>query len=70
MLKVDSPIEIAVVRFSNSVDSTIIQPALTSVDQPGDKIGRTVVKFLIDKIENPKDDIITKTVEIKTSLVV
>tara|TARA_R110002073_G_scaffold84567_1_gene201442 strand:- start:735 stop:1760 length:1026 start_codon:yes stop_codon:yes gene_type:complete len=64
------PEEIAVVGFSNSVYSTIIQPALTTVDQPGDKIGRTAVKFLIDEIENPKNEIITKTVEIKTSLVV
>lgn len=64
------PEEIAVVGFSNSVHSTIIQPALTTVDQPGDKIGRTAVTFLIDEIQNPKDDVVTKTVEIKTSLVV
>lgn len=64
------PEEIAIVGFSNSVNSTIIQPALTTVDQPGDRIGRTAVKYLIDEINDPKDDIITKTVEIKTSLVV
>lgn len=68
--KVKIPDEIAVVGFSNSVNATIIQPALTTVDQPGDKIGRTAVKFLIDEIENPKDTITTKTVEIKTSLIV
>jgi len=68
--KVKIPEEIAVVGFSNSANSTIVQPALTTVDQPGDKIGRTAVKYLIDEIKNPKSDIITKTVEIKTSLVV
>ena len=68
--KLKIPDEIAVVGFSNSMHSTIIQPALTTVDQPGDKFGRTAVKFLIDEIENPKNEIITKTVEIKTSLVV
>ena len=68
--KVKIPEEIAVVGFSNSVNSTIIQPALTTVDQPGDRIGRTAVKFLIEEIENPKTDVITKTVEIKTSLIV
>lgn len=64
------PDEIAVVGFSNSVNSTIIQPELTTVDQPGDKIGRTAVKYLIDEINNPKNEITTKTVEIKTSLIV
>jgi LacI family transcriptional regulator len=68
--KVKIPEEIAVVGFSNSVNSTIIQPALTTVDQPGDKIGRTAVMFLIEEIENPKNDVITKTVEIKTNLIV
>lgn len=64
------PEEIAVVGFSNSTNSTIVSPALTTVDQPGDKIGRTAVKYLVQEIQNPKDDIMTKTVEIKTSLVV
>ncbi|MCM4174229.1 LacI family transcriptional regulator [Arenibacter sp. TNZ] len=68
--KVKIPEEIAVVGFSNSVYSTIISPALTTVDQPGDRIGRTAIKYLIDEIQNPKDQIITRTVEIKTSLIV
>ncbi|MBT2162626.1 LacI family DNA-binding transcriptional regulator [Zobellia barbeyronii] len=68
--KVKIPEEIAVVGFSNSANSKIIQPELTTVDQPGDKIGRTSVKYLIEEIENPSNDVITKTVEIKTTLVV
>lgn len=60
----------AVVGFSNSINSTIISPALTTVDQPGDKIGRTAVRFLIEEIENPTKNVVTKTVEIKTSLIV
>ncbi|RTE53693.1 LacI family transcriptional regulator [Arenibacter aquaticus] len=68
--KIKIPEEIAVVGFSNSINSTIISPTLTTVDQPGDKIGRTAVKYLIEEIENPKNDLLTKTVEIKTNLVV
>lgn len=68
--KVKIPEEIAVVGFSNSVHSTIIQPELTTVDQPGDKIGRTSVKYLVKEIDNPVNDVLTKTVEIKTSLIV
>ncbi|MCM4156727.1 LacI family DNA-binding transcriptional regulator [Gramella sp. AN32] len=69
-LNIKIPEEIAVVGFSNSLNSTIIQPELTTVDQPGNKIGRTAVKFLIGEIENPKNDITTKTVEIQTNLIV
>ncbi|MEX0316090.1 MAG: LacI family DNA-binding transcriptional regulator [Allomuricauda sp.] len=64
------PEEIAVVGFSNSVSSTIISPSLSTVDQPGDKIGRTAVKYLVEEIENPRDDLITRTIELKTNLIV
>ena len=68
--KIQVPDEIAVVGFSNSASSTIISPSLTTVDQPGNKIGKTCTKYLIDEIENPKEDLVTKTIEIKTNLVV
>ena len=68
--KIPIPEEIAVVGFSNSASSTIINPSLTTVDQPGNKIGKTCTKYLIDEIENPKENLITKTIEIKTNLVV
>jgi len=68
--KVKIPEEIAVVGFSNSINSTVISPGLTTVSQPGNKIGRTAVKFLIEEIENPNHDVISKTVEIKTNLII
>ncbi|WP_291867835.1 LacI family DNA-binding transcriptional regulator [Maribacter sp.] len=68
--KIKIPEEIAVVGFSNSMNSTIIQPALTTVDQPGHKIGKTAVKYLIKEIENPNDEITIKTISIKTSLII
>ncbi|WP_297707228.1 LacI family DNA-binding transcriptional regulator [uncultured Eudoraea sp.] len=68
--KIKIPEEVAVVGFSNSVNSTIIHPALTTVDQPGEKIGSTAVKYLIDEIVNQKNTITTKTVKIKTNLIV
>ncbi len=64
------PEEIAVIGFSNSVNSTIVQPELTTVDQPGDKIGRTAVKYLIKEIEDPKEEVSVKTVTLKTNLIV
>ena len=68
--KIQIPEEIAVVGFSNSIHSTIIQPSLTTVDQPGRKIGKTAVKYLIKEIENEKNEITTKTITIKTHLIV
>lgn len=64
------PEEIAVVGFSNSVNSIIIEPKLTTVDQPGEKIGRTAVQYLINEINVPEDNIISKLVEIKSNIVI
>ncbi|MDP5061783.1 MAG: substrate-binding domain-containing protein [Maribacter sp.] len=58
------------VEMPLTINSKIVSPALTTVDQPGDKIGRTAVRFLIQELENPTNDVMTKTVEIKTSLIV
>ena len=64
------PKEIAVVGFSNSLSSTIIEPKLTTIDQPGKRIGSVAVKYLIDEIESPNDSISNKTIKIKTNLIV
>ncbi|UZO79581.1 LacI family transcriptional regulator [Aquimarina sp. ERC-38] len=68
--KIKIPDEISVVGFSNSMHATIITPALTTVDQPGQKIGRTAVKFLIEEINTTATSLTTRTVEIKTNLIV
>lgn len=64
------PDEIAVVGFSNSTKATIISPSLTTVNQPGSKIGATAVNYLLHEILNPKENMVTKTIEVKTNLVV
>ncbi|WP_299553487.1 LacI family DNA-binding transcriptional regulator [Seonamhaeicola sp.] len=66
---INIPEEIAVVGFSNSKNSTIIEPMLTTIDQPGERIGSTAVKYLIEEIENP-DSIGNKTIEIKGHLII
>ena len=64
------PEEIAVIGFSNSLSSTIIDPKLTTIDQPGQRIGKIALTYLIDEIENETNTIINKTVEIKTNLII
>ncbi|WP_405293911.1 LacI family DNA-binding transcriptional regulator [Algibacter sp. Ld11] len=64
------PEEIAVVGFSNSRRSTVIEPNLTTVDQPGETIGKNAVKYLIDEIENQEESVSNKLIEIKGTLII
>ncbi len=64
------PEDIAVVGFSNSIHSTIIEPMLTTIDQPGQKIGSTAIKYLIEEIETPSEVLTKKTIEIKSNLII
>ena len=64
------PEEIAVVGFSNNINSTIIEPTLTTVDQPGETLGKTAVKYLIQEIESNSDIVMHKTIELKSSLII
>ncbi|GAA4949857.1 LacI family DNA-binding transcriptional regulator [Algibacter agarivorans] len=64
------PDEIAVVGFSNSRLSTVIEPNLTTIDQPGEIIGKTAIKYLIEEIESTSETIATKMIEIKGSLII
>ncbi|UJH68603.1 LacI family DNA-binding transcriptional regulator [Allomuricauda sp. SCSIO 65647] len=68
--KISIPKDMAIVGFSNSRSSTIIDPALSTIDQPGNRIGSTALTYLVDEIEDPKETQQTKTVEIRTNLVV
>ena len=63
------PDEIAVVGFSNNIASIIIEPKLTTIDQPGNKIGEVAVRYLLDEIKSDTK-VSSKTVEIKTNLIV
>jgi len=64
------PKEIAVVGFSNNINSTIIEPQLTTIDQPGNRIGKTAVQYLIEEINAPNEVLMNKTIEIKTNLII
>lgn len=46
------PEDIAFVGFSNEPVSAVMNPALTTTNQPGVKIGETAANLLIQKIEN------------------
>jgi DNA-binding LacI/PurR family transcriptional regulator len=46
------PQEIALVGFSNNPISALLEPALTTVDQPVYEIGKTAAEILLEQIQN------------------
>jgi LacI family transcriptional regulator len=68
------PQDVAVVGFSNWFVSALLEPPLTSVDQPGFEMGQEAAKLLIRHIElktkNHEVDIPSETKVLKTRLIV
>jgi LacI family transcriptional regulator len=65
------PNDIAIVGFSNWRFSGLIQPALSSVTQPGFKMGQEATKLLLKQIEmKESEDLVTETITLKTSLMI
>ena len=64
------PQDIAVVGFSNDMVSSVIEPSLTTVEQPIKEMGRTAARLLIEQIQRNFEDWKAQTVSLKTTLVV
>ncbi|MGM0581785.1 MAG: LacI family DNA-binding transcriptional regulator [Bacteroidota bacterium] len=65
------PEDIAIVGFSNWRFSSLIQPALSSVTQPGFKMGQEATRLLMKQINKADDEeSITETISLKTNLMV
>lgn len=65
------PDDIAIVGFSNWRFSGLIKPTLSSVTQPGFKMGQEATKLLMKQIEmTDEEQLVTETVTLKTSLLV
>ncbi len=64
------PGEVAVVGYSNDMISSFIEPALTTVEQPIQEMGRVAAQLLIDQIQRNVEDWKAQTVLLKTKLIV
>ncbi|WP_411766759.1 LacI family DNA-binding transcriptional regulator [Winogradskyella sp. A3E31] len=66
------PEDIAIVGFSNWFMSSVISPSLTTINQPGYKMGRKAFKLLFSEIKKRKaqEPINFKTVELPTDLII
>jgi len=66
------PKDVAVVGFSNNPISAIIQPPLTTIDQPAFEVGQHAAKILIEQIESidKKKNILPKIEILETRLII
>lgn len=63
------PEDIAVVGFSNESISSVFEPALTTINQPGLEIGITATNLLLEKIMDESKKLVSETIIVKTNLI-
>lgn len=64
------PDDIAVIGFSNSPVSTIIEPSLTTIDDHAFEMGQVAARLLIRQIENNDQSIVSETITIRHDLII
>lgn len=64
------PEDIAVVGFSNWQFSSLIDPELSTVSQPGIEMGRAAARLLLQELKNKGEDILHSTHILPTDLIV
>ncbi|MET7029457.1 LacI family DNA-binding transcriptional regulator [Sediminicola luteus] len=67
---INIPKDVSVIGFSNSKNSTIIEPNLSTMEQPGYNIGKYAVKYLLEEISEDSDISTNRTIELKTKLII
>lgn len=68
--KIRIPEDIALVGFCNNSISSMIDPPLTTVDQPARDIGRTAAELLLNRILHPERTAIPLVTELQTQLII
>ncbi len=64
------PADIALAGFSNTHMTSLLDPPLTTVEQPSYEIGKTAAQLLMDQINNGDENFLPKSVVLKTHLIV
>lgn len=65
------PSEFGIVGFSNWRFTSLTDPPMTTINQPGFEMGQMAAKLLIEQIEAKEEDVVaTQTVKLNTNLVV
>jgi len=63
------PNDVSIIGFSNYPNSTIIEPALTTIDDRAFEMGQAAAKLLIRQIEDKDSIIASETIVIRTDII-
>lgn len=63
------PEDVAIVGFSNEPISSVIEPSLTTIDQPGFEMGKIAANLLLAQINDKPDTIVAETIILKPILI-
>ncbi|MEQ9287983.1 MAG: LacI family DNA-binding transcriptional regulator [Cyclobacteriaceae bacterium] len=69
-LGVEIPKDVAIVGFSNEPVSSVLEPPLTTIDQPGFEMGKMASNMLLEDIKNPGKRPPAQTITIDSKLIV
>ncbi|WP_158797746.1 LacI family DNA-binding transcriptional regulator [Pedobacter sp. L105] len=64
------PQDIAVAGFNNDISSRISEPMLTTINYPGEEMGKIAARHLISQINGDSDLTLTNTIILKSQLVI
>jgi len=65
------PKDIAIVGFNNDLISRVTEPAITTLNYPGNEMGETIARILINHLEGESDDLsFTSTVTLNAELII
>jgi LacI family transcriptional regulator len=64
------PEDIAIVGFNNDLLSRVTQPAITTINYPGNEMGENIARILINHLDGEGDLSFTSTVILNTELIV
>jgi LacI family transcriptional regulator len=64
------PYDIGLVGFSNNTISSLLEPPLTTVEQPSYEMGKAAVALLLEQIEDDVPEFEPKTIRLNTKLIV
>ena len=64
------PNDIAIVGFNNDLISQVTEPAITTINYPGNEMGETIARIILNRLDDDGDSSFTSTVTLNSALVI
>jgi LacI family transcriptional regulator len=68
--RIKIPEQVSIIGFSNNPITEMVDPTLTTVEQPSMEMGRKAAELLIDQIEGRPIDLESKLLLVETRLII